>query len=101
MFSPSQNNKLTGPAPFATVALAGRNTMGGYCTCACPGCICDEGEQPGLCLSSAGVVTDEAGDSFSQAAPVAGDPEMFDFGSGALIVALAFLAWARFRVQTF
>ena len=97
MFSPSQNNKLTGPAPFATVALAGRTTYGGYCTCGCPGCACEEGEQPGLCLQGQSVANNRAGKSFSQVAPIAGDPETFDFGSGALIVALAFFAWARLR----
>src|SRR5215203_2793192 len=82
LFSLPQNGKKTNPAPFATVALAGRTLAGSYCTCGCPACICDDGERPEMCLQRKGAVTD-AGKSFGQvAAPVAGKPEMMDFGSG-------------------
>ena len=98
LFSLPQNSKISNPAPFAGVALAGRTLGGSYCDCGCPACICGEGEQPQPCIQGAGAQADSGGDDFNQvAAPLESEPVMFDFGSSALIVALAFFAWARFR----
>ena len=47
LFSPSQNENLTNPAPFSTVALAGHTSVGNWCECGTPGCICDPGELGG------------------------------------------------------
>src|SRR5215216_4055982 len=102
LFSPSQNTKLQSSAPFAIVALAGRTTYGGYCKCGCPGCKCDDGEESGPCLNTLSTISSDARESFSQVtAPLTGEPVSFDFGSGALFMALAFFAWARFRGTTF
>ena len=82
-------------APFATVALAGHVIGGNYsCTCGCPACVCDPGETPADCSSGSRRSSSKTDQSLSPAgtAPTSD----IDFGSGALILALAFLAWARF-----
>ena len=65
LFSPSQNDKLTSPAPFATVALAGRTIVGSWCECGAPGCICDPGENP-VSGQSASPVSERNGRSLNQ-----------------------------------
>ena len=98
LFSPSQNQKLTNPTAFSTVALAGHTNVGGWCECGAEGCLCDPGEIPvgGL---SASPVSDRNGRSLNQgASPASADRSQgFDFGSSALMLALAFLVWARLR----
>jgi hypothetical protein len=97
--SPSHSNSIN-PVPFATIAFAGHVSGGSYaCDCGCPSCICDTGETPGDCggqgLNS---VSNQPDNSFGQdASPVgAGRVRNFDFGSSALMLALAAFVWARF-----
>jgi hypothetical protein len=93
---PSQS-EATNPSPYAIVALAGRTLAGGWCDCGTPGCICDPGEQPiGL---SARPVSERNGRSLNQDT-TSGSADRrfgFDLGSGALMLALAFFVWTRFR----
>jgi len=85
--------------PFATVALAGRSIAGGWCQCGCYACICGEGEEAMICPNSTGAVSDGVED---QAVASSGDYGFgFDFGSGAMLVALALFAWSRFRASGF
>ena len=95
LFSTSQNENLISPV-CSSVAFAGHNVYGNYCDCGAPGCICDPGEQP--IGQKAGPVSDR-NQSRNQGATSgsAGRTLGFDLGSGALMLALAFFAWARFR----
>jgi hypothetical protein len=97
MFSPSQNNKLTTPAPFATIAFAGHTIVGQWCgDCGAPGCICDPGENPGG--NSATPVSDNTKSSDQGLSPIrARSHSGFDFGTGTLLLALALFLWARLR----
>jgi len=71
--------------PFAPVAFAGHvNTGGAYCTCGCGDCICDPGDVPIECNRST-PSPDNGKAPTSQ----------LDFGTGALMLALAFFVWAR------
>jgi hypothetical protein len=96
MASPTQNSS-TSPAPSATVAYAGHTSMGSWCECGAPGCICDPGEV--RTTQSVSPVSDRNGRSLNQGpTPVRGHrTSEFDFGSSALMVALAFLLWTRMR----
>ena len=97
MASPTQDSSIN-RVPFATVAYAGHSLVGGgWCECGTPGCICDPGEQP--IGQSAGRVSDRNGPSLNQgtASPGADRNSRFDFGSSALLLALAFFLWTRFR----
>jgi len=89
--SSSHNNS----APFASVAFAGHTLSGGYaCTCGCPGCICDPGESLLECSESQRAISDKTDHG---ATPVGADTASdLDFGSSAMVLALAFFAWARF-----
>ena len=96
LFSSFQNDKLLSTAPFATVALAGHTMAGGWCDCGAPGCICDPGENHGG--NSATPVTDNNESSDQGLSPIrAHSRPGFDFGTGTLILALAFFVWARLR----
>ncbi|MGA9770141.1 MAG: hypothetical protein WBV94_13960 [Blastocatellia bacterium] len=77
------------PAPFAQVAIAG-HVIGGtvWCECGSSNCICDPGEIPGTNLRT------PASDRDGKAAIQDASPGL-DFGSGALLMALAFLVWVR------
>jgi hypothetical protein len=96
LFSTSQSEKLTSPAAFSTVALAGHTVIGGWCDCGTPGCICDPGEQGG---NRATPVSDQNGRSLDQGSTSASARRTsgFDLGSSALMLALAFFVWTRFR----
>ncbi|HEX5731520.1 MAG TPA: hypothetical protein VF131_01705 [Blastocatellia bacterium] len=90
--SPTWDNS-NNPAPFATVALAGHVSGGGYCACgSIPGCICDPGEQPGDGLTIAPSNGSDDYRSVNQDSV----PDV-DLASGALMLALAFLFWFRIR----
>ena len=95
LFSASQHENLISPAS-SLVAFAGHNTYGGWCECGAPGCICDPGESIG---QKAGPVSDRNGHARNQGATSGsvGRTLGFDLGSGALMLALAFLVWTRFR----
>jgi len=92
-FSPSKGDKLTNSAPFATVALAGHTLLGGWCECGAPGCICEPGEE----------MTGHGAQPAPDASPAKG-PKVkpgrvteLDFGSGAILIALALFVWGRMR----
>ena len=96
LFSHSQNDRLTSPAPFATVALAGHTVAGTWCECGNSGCICDPGENRGG--NSARPVTDNNESSDQGPSPIrAHSRSGFDFGTGTLLLALALFLWARLR----
>src|SRR6185369_2704507 len=97
LFSPFPNDGLTSPSASSVVAVAGHNNMGNFCDCGTPGCICDPGEQP--IGQRVPLVSDRNGQSRNQGAPSgsAGRTPGFDLGSSALMLALAFFLWARFR----
>lgn len=93
--STTQNNP-TNYVPFSTVAYAGHTSVGSWCACGTSGCICDPGEEP--IGQSVGATSDQADSSLNQGtSPSASEPLGFDFGSGALLFALAFLVWSRLR----
>ena len=95
LFSPSQNDKLTIPAPFVSVALAGHTTYGGWCECGAPGCICEPGE---LGNSSRALPNQTEKPSRQSASPIREHSRSgSDFGTGALMLALAFFVWTRLR----
>jgi hypothetical protein len=89
LFAPSQTNIPATSAPFATVALAGRNTMGGWCECGTPGCICDPGETPGGNITM-NPPKDEPGDQNTD--------QGVDPASGLMVMTLALLFWLRLRL---
>ena len=90
-------NESAYSTPFATVAFAGHITPGGeYCECGSSrDCICDPGEQHGGQRSRA--VPSKSDDSLDQVASPANDGSGFDFGSGALLLALVLIVWTRMR----
>jgi len=89
------------PAPFATVAFAGHVTQGGgaYCNCGCDHCICDPGESPMDCPHNSRVVPADTNSTADHATSPTGKASHsgLDFGSSALILALALWLWARLR----
>lgn len=83
-------------APFATVAVAGHTVVGTWCECGAPGCLCDAGEIPGG--NRATRVTDKNESSDQGLTPIRSNSRSgFDFGTGTLLLALAFFVWARLR----
>ena len=86
-------------APFASVAFAG-HVLGGSesCMCGCARCICDPEEPTGECGQGNRAVSDPNDKGANQdGSPIGAAPASdLDFGSSALILALAFLVWARF-----
>jgi len=94
VLSPIAGDKQTNFAPFATVALAGHTLSGDWCQCGVPGCICDPGEVGGSSrpLPNKGKAVDQTA-SPNRANSHSG----FDFGTGALILALALFMWTRLR----
>ena len=87
LFSASQSDKPTAPSPYAAVALAGHTTVGGWCDCGSPGCICDPDEIGG----NINAPTTDDPDDLTQS-----DPDVSP-GAGILMLALAFLLWTRLR----
>gem|GEM_PF-1092007 len=82
--------------PSASVVFAGHTNMGGaYCTCGgCGECICDPGEVPIECNRS--TPNPDNGKGTNRDAPLGKAPtSQLDFGTGALMLALAFFVWAR------
>jgi hypothetical protein len=90
----------TNSAPFATVAFAGHTNTGGgeYCTCGCAGCICDPGETPS-CPRTQRVGKPASGDADDHTPSPNGSAghSGLDFGSSALVLAVALWLWARLR----
>jgi len=91
-FSASPGSKPTDGTPFAPVALAGHTNEGTRCDPCTPGCTPDAGEP--ACNNASPV--DGTGFSDHVATPVSADgTSEFDLGSGALMLALAFMLWMR------
>src|ERR1041385_4594800 len=84
-------------APFASVAFAGHVSAGGaYCTCGCPDCTCDPGEPIMSCGQGGPMRANPGKDANQDGSPVGkGATSQLDFGTGALMLALAFFVWAR------
>ena len=80
-------------APFASTAFAGHTTLGGWCQCGCPGCICDPGEETWLCMS-------EAKDAEVVTVNPTGAPvrsSQSDVPAAALFIGTGLLIWKRIR----
>ena len=84
------------PAPFATVAFAGHTAIGGWCDCGENGCNCDEDDQTDDATSTPADRSTKASNQDTTSAMV-GRTSGFDFGSGALMLALAVFLWTRLR----
>ena len=94
MASPTLNSS-TNSVPGATVAYAGHSLVGGWCECGAPGCICDPGELGG---SGRPLPNQTEKPSRQNASPIREHPRSgFDFGTGALMLALALFVWTRLR----
>jgi hypothetical protein len=94
-FTASGRNKQVNSASFATVAYAGHTTGGNWCQCATPGCICDPGE---LGRSNRPGSDQNEKASGPGASPIREHSRSgFDFGTGALVLALALFVWTRLR----
>jgi hypothetical protein len=86
------------PALFATVAFAGHvNGGGAYCDCGCGGCICDPGETPNCVRTNRVATSDKNGMDHVVAPTGKAGHSCLDFGSSALMLALALWLWARLR----
>jgi len=97
LLSPFPNEGLTSSAASSVVALAGHTNVGNWCECGTADCLCDPGEHP--IGQRVPLVSERNGKSRNQDASSgnAGRTPGFDLGSSALMLALAFFAWARFR----
>src|SRR5437660_4155332 len=86
-------NSPTNSVPFATVAYAGHTLSGSWCECGAEGCLCDPGEIRG----SSRPLPNQTGKPSRQTTSPNREHAGFDFGSGALALALAFFVWTRLR----
>ncbi|MEK6322792.1 MAG: hypothetical protein AABN33_14040 [Acidobacteriota bacterium] len=93
-FSALPGDRLADPTPFATVALAGHTLAGEWCGCGTPGCLCDPGEVVG---QSNRPVSDQTKRPLDQGASPIRARSGFDYGTGALMAALALFVWTRLR----
>lgn len=94
--SSSQGEDLVNSAPFATVAIAGHVTPSGrYCNCDDTGGVCSSGEQPGNNLTVA-PSSQPKSDRNADPSNLGSVPD-FDFGSGAMLLAIAVMALLRMR----
>jgi hypothetical protein len=100
LFAPSQEINFRTSTPSMTVALAGRIfPNGAWCQCGCAYCICDPGETPSECVGgqSFNKVSDKNQRSGQAASPISNPASGIDFGSGAMLLALALFVWSRVR----
>jgi hypothetical protein len=79
-------------APSGSVAFAGHTLGGNYCTCGCPGCICDPGEQIEFCFPG---VKDPQGARSQPASPAHSDPSSGT--AAAMLIGAAGFLFKRFR----
>jgi len=96
-FSLQTTKSTTVASPFNGVAVAGHGVASGaYCTCGCPSCICDAGEVISECSggNSMRAVSDDDPGTPSDSTASTSD---LDLGSGALILAIGLMLFARFR----
>ena len=82
-------------APFAAVAYAGHTVTGDWCACGSVACICDPGETRDHITKPESDQTEERLDQV--ASPREHSRSGFDFGTGALMLALALFVWTRLR----
>lgn len=83
--APAIRTRRHSTSPY--VAQAGHTLPGAWCQCGCPGCICELGEDVGLCiLDSRGVSLPAAAGEASHKTPM-GAPELLGF-FGILIVGI-------------
>ena len=97
LLASTAHNHSIHSVPFASVAFAGHvNTGGAYCTCGCLDCICDPGEPVMSCGQGGPMRANPGKDANQDGAPVGkGATSQLDFGTGALMLVLAFFVWAR------
>ncbi len=80
-------------APFASTAFAGHTLAGGYCSCGCPGCLCDPGEEIDMCFPGAkdaeGIAVNGSG------APARSSQS--EVPAAAFFVGTGLLIWKRIR----
>jgi hypothetical protein len=88
--SDSRGDKQSNPAPFASVVYAGHTISGLWCECGTPGCICEPGEQSARPISDAAPIQRNPKNK-------AGRVSDLDFGTGAILIALALIVWSRLR----
>jgi hypothetical protein len=86
-------NSSASTVPFATVAYAGHTIGGSWCDCGTSDCTCDPGELGG---SSRPLPNQTEKPSHQNASPIR-ERTRLDFGTGALMLALAFFVWTRLR----
>ena len=88
--SPMKNSNAVGTA---MLAYAGHTQPGGVaCKCGSPGCYCDPGELPAGALND-GVNSQPDNKTLSSKTPSSDA----DYGTTALLLALALLVWLRLR----
>ena len=80
-------------APFASTAFAGHTTLGGWCQCGCPGCICDPDEQIDMCIPGA---KDAEGIALNPTGTPARSSQS-DVPAAAFFVGTGLLIWKRIR----
>lgn len=83
----------TSTTPFATIAFAGHTSMGNFCDCGAPGCICDPGEEQ--TAHSKNPAKDPSPERDQRPKPDATSD--LNFGSAAFLLGLALFMWSRFR----
>ena len=86
MLQPGAN----GNAPLVSTAFAGHTLGGSYCTCGCPGCICEPGEDLEMCLPDRKEMAAKQGANPAQ-------PSQSDVPAAALFVGTGLLIWKRIR----
>lgn len=96
LIASTTQDSSTNSIPFAPVVYAGHTLNGGWCDCGAPGCICDPGEVRG---QSNKPVSDQTTKPSDQgASPIRSHARSdFDFGTGALMLALVLFVWTRLR----
>ena len=83
-------HERSGHSPFGFTAFAGHTTAGGYCTCGCPGCICEPGEQLEMCLP-------DRGEAVARTTGNPALPSQSDVPAAALFVGTGLLILKRIR----
>ena len=93
MLASMSHIKNSDAAGTAMVAFAGHIQPGGAaCTCGTAGCSCDPGELPARALND-GVTSQPDDKTLASKTP----SSEADYGTGALLLALALLVWLRLR----
>ena len=97
LMTSSTQNGSTNPVPFVSVVYAGHSLMGGgWCECGGRDCACDPDELGNHMIKSGPERNDRSSNQVASS-PKTDRTSQFDFGSGALMLALAVFLWTRFR----